>query len=219
MAPAQQPVASSTSAPLTDSHGRSAPSTKKVKHSVNTSGAAAGDSAAASTTSSAQDSNVDKHEVAKNELPGPLPPPTAAVQNAMAKAYMKQVGLDAWYEHFASQIPHTVKNIKAIRDTTQSDLETMAKEANMMLDEATIKQVLECLKIEPIEVIVNVPWMEWTNKQAKEHRQRNAGKTVAMSQHEKVAAQKVAKGAKKKKKMTGRSPRLIHPYLKSQRGG
>eukprot|EP01052_Picozoa_sp_SAG31_P084986 SAG31_NODE_45390_length_259_cov_0.637500_1_plen_81_part_10 len=79
----------------------------------------------------------------------------------------------------------------------------------MMLDEATIEQVLSCLKIEPLEEIVNIPWNEWARKEAllayRRQRERERSlKRAARMQRERLKAQRAAREAaaeaKKKKK-------------------
>ena len=212
-------TADSATSPSTGTAGSKASSTEKAdvptaQHSSDGAGAAAdvkvsdgtsGNSAAgapdavhSTAQQSSEDEDIDEKDV---PLPDPLPPPPSDVQLEMAKAYLKQVGLDAWYEHFADQIPHTLKSVESLRCTTQSDLVTMAKGSNMMLDAATIDQVLNCLKMQPIDEIVNAAWNKWARKKAVE--QRKAFKKARLKR-EAIAAQQAAKEAavdlKQKKK-------------------
>ncbi len=152
----------------TAKHGSdSADTAADAKKSEDAPGSSALDAASAA-SSTAQENKDDNMDIDEKDisLPDPLPPPPSDVQHQMAKAYLKQVGLDAWYEHFVTQIPHTLNNVESLTSVTQSDLVTMAKGVNMMLDDPTVEQVLTCLKIQPIEEIVNVPWVEWARKEA-----------------------------------------------------
>jgi hypothetical protein len=62
------------------------------------------------------------------------------------RAYLKRVGLDAWFPHFQKHLPTNVKSVKLVRATTALDLRRMGTKANMRLDAATIQQVLNALK-------------------------------------------------------------------------
>jgi len=64
------------------------------------------------------------------------------------RAYMKRVGLDAWYGYFEKHLPANMKSVRTIRSTTSADLRRMATKANMRLDAKTLQQVLDALKKE-----------------------------------------------------------------------
>ena len=65
------------------------------------------------------------------------------------RAYMKKVGLDAWYDYFDKHLPTNMRDIRTLRATTGADLRRMATKANMRLDAKTTQQVLDALKKEP----------------------------------------------------------------------
>ena len=62
------------------------------------------------------------------------------------RAYMKRVGLDAWYTYFETHLPANVASVRLVRATTAADLRRMATKANMRLDAKTTQQVLDALK-------------------------------------------------------------------------
>eukprot|EP01043_Picozoa_sp_COSAG02_P024752 COSAG02_NODE_1364_length_13033_cov_176.652292_3_plen_2127_part_00 len=66
------------------------------------------------------------------------------------RAYMKRVGLDAWYDYFDKHLPANMKSIRTVRSTTSADLRRMATKANMRLDAKTTQQVLDVLKKPPL---------------------------------------------------------------------
>ena len=94
-----------------------------------------------------------------------MPPPPALIEIQMAKAYMKQIGLDAWYDYFQKYIPATVKTIAKLQAVTEANLKTLGEGANMALDAATVKQVMGCLEIGPIDEFVNIPWVDWAKRE------------------------------------------------------
>jgi hypothetical protein len=62
------------------------------------------------------------------------------------RAYMRRVGLDAWYDYFDKHLPANMKSVALLRGTTSADLRRMATKANMRLDVKTTQQVLDALK-------------------------------------------------------------------------
>jgi 23S rRNA maturation mini-RNase III len=65
------------------------------------------------------------------------------------RAYLKRVGLNGWISYFTAHLPENCESIRLVRATTIADLRHMASKANMRLDAATIRQVLNALKKEP----------------------------------------------------------------------
>jgi len=62
------------------------------------------------------------------------------------RAYLKAVGLDAWFDPFQNHLPANVKTVELVRATTAADLRRMGTAANMRLDDTVIQQVLDALK-------------------------------------------------------------------------
>lgn len=62
------------------------------------------------------------------------------------RAYMKRVGLGAWYFYFENYLPANIKSVRLVRATTSADLERMAAKANMWLDTVTTTKVLNAMK-------------------------------------------------------------------------
>jgi hypothetical protein len=69
-----------------------------------------------------------------------------AIETDEVRAYMRRVGLDAWWPYFEKHLPANIKSIRRVRATTAADLRRMATKANMKLDAATTQKVLDALK-------------------------------------------------------------------------
>ena len=90
---------------------------------------------------------IEKKEVPADPGPPRHPPPsTTSSPTETVQAYLKRVGLDAWFAHFDKHLPANVKSVRLVRATTAADLRRMGTKANMWLDAATIQQVLNALK-------------------------------------------------------------------------
>ena len=71
---------------------------------------------------------------------------TASRTTDDVRAYMKRVGLNAWYDYFDKHLPNNMKSIRTVRATTSADLRRLATKANMRLTVKTTQQVIDALK-------------------------------------------------------------------------
>ena len=105
-----------------------------------------------------------KQQQKKDDTPPP-PDLTERVQ-----AYMKRVGLEAWYGYFQQHLPEQVVSVERLRATTSADLQQMATKANMRLDEKTTEQVLAALRKPTMADL-----KEREARQQRVEKERNAG--------------------------------------------